>query len=107
MYAGRGLPSLDAGRREAVKGVRPNPGHYALVEIEKIARRTFALPDLRGRIPLHQGNGSILAETAGAEEITLTVPQPLHDKLELFKSAQVARRWISRLSSGELCSLTL
>ena len=24
---------------------------------------TFALPDLRGRIPLHQGNGFILAET--------------------------------------------
>ncbi len=34
---------------------------------------TFALPDLRGRIPLHQGNGFILAETGGAEEITLTV----------------------------------
>src|SRR4249919_1145699 len=40
---------------------------------------TFALPDLRGRIPLHQGNGVILAETGGAEEITLTVQQiPLH-----------------------------
>jgi microcystin-dependent protein len=40
---------------------------------------TFALPDLRGRIPLHQGNGVILAETGGAEEITLTVQQiPAH-----------------------------
>ena len=36
---------------------------------------TFALPDLRGRIPMHQGNGFILAETGGAEEITLTVNQ--------------------------------
>ncbi len=36
---------------------------------------TFALPDLRGRIPIHQGNDSILAETGGAEEITLTVNQ--------------------------------
>lgn len=36
---------------------------------------TFALPDLRGRIPIHQGNGLILAETGGAEEITLTVNQ--------------------------------
>src|SRR5688500_3526775 len=36
---------------------------------------TFALPDLRGRIPLHQGNGFILAETGGAEEITLTSNQ--------------------------------
>ena len=33
---------------------------------------TFALPDLRGRLPFHQGNGFILAETGGAEEITLT-----------------------------------
>lgn len=40
---------------------------------------TFALPDLRGRIPIHQGNGFILAETGGAEEITLTVQQiPAH-----------------------------
>lgn len=36
---------------------------------------TFALPDLRGRIPLHFGSGFTLAETGGAEEITLTVPQ--------------------------------
>jgi microcystin-dependent protein len=36
---------------------------------------TFALPDLRGRIPLHQGNGKILAETGGAESVTLTVQQ--------------------------------
>jgi microcystin-dependent protein len=36
---------------------------------------TFALPDLRGRLPIHQGNAFILAETGGAEEITLTVNQ--------------------------------
>jgi microcystin-dependent protein len=35
----------------------------------------FALPDLRGRIPIHQGSGFVLAETGGAEEITLTVSQ--------------------------------
>jgi len=40
---------------------------------------TFALPDLRGRLPIHQGNGFQLAETGGAEEITLTVQQiPAH-----------------------------
>lgn len=40
---------------------------------------TFALPDLRGRVPLHQGSGFILAETGGAEEITLTSAQiPSH-----------------------------
>jgi microcystin-dependent protein len=40
---------------------------------------TFALPDLRGRIPIHQGNGFILAETQGVESVTLTVNQiPAH-----------------------------
>jgi microcystin-dependent protein len=40
---------------------------------------TFALPDLRGRLPLHQGNGFTLAETGGVEEVTLTVSQiPAH-----------------------------
>jgi microcystin-dependent protein len=49
---------------------------------------TFALPDLRGRIPLHQGNGFILAETGGAEEITLTVQQiPAHSHPALASSA--------------------
>ena len=48
---------------------------------------TFALPDLRGRIPLHQGNGFILAETGGAEEITLTVNQvPAHGHAALASS---------------------
>jgi microcystin-dependent protein len=36
---------------------------------------TFGLPDLRGRIPVHQGPGFTLADTGGAEEITLTVAQ--------------------------------
>lgn len=41
---------------------------------------TFGLPDLRGRIPIHQGSGFNLAETGGAEEITLTVQQvPAHN----------------------------
>jgi microcystin-dependent protein len=40
---------------------------------------TFALPDLRGRVPLHFGNGFTLAETGGVETVTLTVGQiPSH-----------------------------
>jgi microcystin-dependent protein len=40
---------------------------------------TFALPDLRGRIPLHQGSGFNLAEAGGVEEVTLTTTQiPAH-----------------------------
>lgn len=40
---------------------------------------TFALPDLRGRLPIHQGNGFLMAETGGAETVTLTTQQiPAH-----------------------------
>ena len=40
---------------------------------------TFALPDLRGRIPLHQGTGFVLAQTGGVENVTLTASQiPAH-----------------------------
>jgi microcystin-dependent protein len=40
---------------------------------------TFALPNISGRIPIHQGNGFILSETGGVEEVTLTVNQiPSH-----------------------------
>jgi microcystin-dependent protein len=52
---------------------------------------TFALPDLRGRLPIHQGNGFILAETGGAEEITLTVsqiPAHSHPKLASAEASQ-------------------
>lgn len=40
---------------------------------------TFALPDLRGRVPLHMGGGSTLGEAGGVETVTLTVSQiPSH-----------------------------
>jgi microcystin-dependent protein len=40
---------------------------------------TFALPDLRGRVPIHQGGGFPLAQNGGVETVTLTVPQiPAH-----------------------------
>lgn len=39
----------------------------------------FALPDLRGRIPIHQGNGYALAESGGVEQVTLMQNQiPAH-----------------------------
>ncbi|QGZ35899.1 phage tail protein [Stappia indica] len=45
---------------------------------------TFALPDLRGRLPLHFGQGPgqptyVMAESGGSEEVTLTQQQiPSH-----------------------------
>jgi microcystin-dependent protein len=47
---------------------------------------TFALPNLQGRVPVHQGQGPgisqsyILAETGGVETVTITVAQmPNHN----------------------------
>ena len=40
---------------------------------------TFALPDLQSRIPLHMGPSFVLAQTGGAESVTLTTQQvPAH-----------------------------
>ena len=42
---------------------------------------TFKLPDLRGRIPLHQGAGFVLGQAGGTEAETLTtqqIPQHTH-----------------------------
>jgi microcystin-dependent protein len=36
---------------------------------------TFALPNLSSRVPVHQGNGFVLAETGGTESVTLTTQQ--------------------------------
>jgi microcystin-dependent protein len=40
---------------------------------------TFALPDLRGRMPVHQGPGFVIGQLGGVETVTLTAQQiPSH-----------------------------
>lgn len=42
-------------------------------------RVNFALPDLRGRVPIHVGNGHTLGERAGEQAHTLTIAElPSH-----------------------------
>lgn len=42
-------------------------------------RTTFALPDLRGRVPVHFGDGVVLGERAGEENHTITPAElPAH-----------------------------
>ncbi|MGE4369467.1 MAG: phage tail protein [Burkholderiaceae bacterium] len=64
---------------------------------------TFALPDMRGRIPIHQGNGFVLAETGGAEEVTLTVNQIPGHSHPLLGSADPAS---SRSPAGQVLGRT-
>src|SRR5215211_7506519 len=40
---------------------------------------TFALPNLRGRVPIHMGNGHALGEAAGSTSVTVNIQQlPTH-----------------------------
>jgi microcystin-dependent protein len=40
---------------------------------------TFALPNLRGRVPIHIGNGHTLGEAAGSTSVTVNIQQlPTH-----------------------------
>ena len=67
---------------------------------------TFALPDLRGRLPIHQGNSFVLAQTGGAEEITLTVNQiaahshPFLGTTSTTNDASAANNVVAQPSSG-------
>src|SRR5215467_9954935 len=55
---------------------------------------TFALPDLQGRVPIHQGQGGglsnyVIGEKGGVEAVTLTTQQiPQHQHLAVANSAQ-------------------
>ena len=42
-------------------------------------QQTFALPDLRGRVPVHMGSGFTIGQQGGAETVTLATQQlPTH-----------------------------
>lgn len=52
---------------------------------------TFGLPDLRGRLPIHQGNGFNLAQNGGNEEVTLTTQQiPSHTHPMMASTSNVS-----------------
>jgi len=52
---------------------------------------TFNLPDLRGRLPIHVGNGFNLAENGGVESVTLSVQQlPVHTHTMLATATTAA-----------------
>ena len=42
-------------------------------------QQTFQLPDLQGRVPVHQGSGFVMGQKAGVETVTLNLNQiPSH-----------------------------
>jgi len=67
---------------------------------------TFALPDLRGRVPIHMGNGFQLAQNGGVEQVTLSVQQiPQHSHPVLCSSGgasdQVPTNGVPGLSTAQ------
>jgi microcystin-dependent protein len=51
-------------------------------------QNTFQLPDLRGRVPIHQGSGFVIGQLAGLESVTLTTNQiPAHSHVPLASAA--------------------
>jgi microcystin-dependent protein len=68
---------------------------------------TFALPDLRGRIPVHQGTGYIQGQAGGSEAVTLQTPHlpvhshvPLADGTGVNSPSPVGAVWGSAVGSG-------
>ncbi len=40
---------------------------------------TYGLPNLQGRVPIHQGNGSVVGDSSGSETVTLSLNEiPAH-----------------------------
>jgi|SRR5882757_9578982 len=69
---------------------------------------TFALPNLIGRLPLHQGNSFIIGQTGGTESVTLTAQQtPIHNHTMLATSnvsnqTDLANNVVAQSSTGKL-----
>ena len=60
-------------------------------------RTTFGLPDLRGRVPVHMGTGAGLSprpwgQKAGAQSVTLSVPELPQHTHSLMASTREARK---------------
>ena len=75
MFAGNFAPAGWAFCDGQLLAIAENDALFALIGTTYggDGQTTFALPDLRGRVPIHQGNFHTLAELGGVESVTLTV----------------------------------
>lgn len=86
LFAGNFAPSGWAFCNGAILSISENETLFQLIGTTYGGNgvTTFAVPDLRGRVPIHQGTGNglsgrIIGETGGVESVTLTVSQmPVH-----------------------------
>ncbi len=73
---------------------------------------TFALPDLRGRLPVHQGNNQgnsyVIGQIAGVETVTLTVAQiPAHThQIQCSNKGGDQRSPVGAIPAGDAAGVT-
>jgi microcystin-dependent protein len=86
MFGGNFAPANWAFCNGQLMSIAQNDALYALIGTTYGGDgvNTFGLPDLQGRIPLHQGtsggNTAVIGERAGVENVTLTTNQlPIHN----------------------------
>src|SRR5882757_11152681 len=71
-------------------------------------QETFALPNLAGRLPMHQGNSFFIGTPSGTESVTLTQQTtPIHNHSMLATSnisnqTDVANNVVAQSSTGKL-----
>src|SRR5713101_8048261 len=94
MFAGNFAPAGWAFCNGALMPISENDALFNLIGTTYggDGQSTFALPNLQSRIPIHVGPGFALAQTGGAETVTLTqVQMPAHAHLvQTTTGAQVA-----------------
>jgi microcystin-dependent protein len=86
MFAGNFAPAGWAFCNGAIIPIDQNDALFNLIGTTYggDGQSTFALPNLQSRLPVHVGPGFALAQTGGAESVTLTTSQiPAHSHVPL------------------------
>lgn len=89
MFAGNFAPQGWAFCDGSLMSITDNPTLFNLIGTTYggDGQNTFALPDLRGRLPIHQGSGFAVGQNGGVEQVTLTANQiPVHTHPALGQS---------------------
>lgn len=95
MFAGNYAPQGWALCNGALQSISGNEALFTLIGTTYggDGQSTFALPDMRGRLPLHQGTGPgltarVMGQAFGSEEVTLTATQmPSHAHMLVASTA--------------------
>jgi microcystin-dependent protein len=77
LFAGNFAPSGWSFCNGAVMAISQNETLFNLIgnTYGGDGQNTFALPDLRSRVPVHQGNGFVLTQNGGTETVILGINQ--------------------------------